>query len=127
MQYEASNTQEHLDLNIAVKEGHFITSTFFKETDRNAYIPVSSCHHKSWLTAVPKGQFQRIRHNCTEISEYYQQASIFRQRFIAKGYLENEINDIIVSVAGMDRCETLNKIGKMNPPTVNNQEQNKYG
>lgn len=47
LQYEASHSQiNFLDLII---------------------IPLSSCHHASWLKAVPKGQFQCIRCNCTEI------------------------------------------------------------
>lgn len=63
LQLEARQTHIHfLNLNIMVKNGHLITSTYFKETDRNALIPLTSCHHKSWLAAVPKGQFQQIRH-----------------------------------------------------------------
>lgn len=87
LQHEASQTHIHfLDLNIMVKEGRLITNTYFKETDHNALMPLTSCHHKSWLAAVPKGQFQRIRWNCTQVSDFYQQATILNQRFLSKGY-----------------------------------------
>lgn len=58
LQYETSESQIHfLDLNIFVRDGCLVTTTHFKETDRNAFIPLTSCHHPTWLSAVPKSQF----------------------------------------------------------------------
>lgn len=31
-----------------------ITTMFFKDTYRNYFIPLSGCHHSSWLKLVPK-------------------------------------------------------------------------
>lgn len=73
---EVSESQIHfLDLNITVNDGSVTTTTYFKETDRNAYIPLTSCHHPQWLNAVPKGQFQRIRRNCSTLADYHQKPS----------------------------------------------------
>lgn len=92
LQHEASDTEIHfLDLNITVK-GRLNISTFFKDTDRNAFIPVTSCHHKSWLAAVPKGQFQHIRCNCTEVSDFYQQATML----LKQGFLKYMMNLILM-------------------------------
>lgn len=108
LQHEASQTHMHfLDLNFTVKDGRLTTSTYFKETDRNSFIPLTSCYHKSWLAAVPKAQFQRIRQNCAEISEFYQQALVLKQRFLNKGYQEYEIDETIANVAARDRRDML--------------------
>lgn len=34
-----------LDLEVKINREHLITSTHFKPTDRNGYIPKNSCHH----------------------------------------------------------------------------------
>lgn len=38
-----------LDLNIQVEDGQLITTKYFKETDRNVYIPRSNCQYPSAL------------------------------------------------------------------------------
>lgn len=92
-----------------MREGHIITTTYFKETDRNAYIHLSSFHHESWLNAVPKGQFKHIRRICMNTLGYYQQADILKSRFLEKGYSVNKINDTIIMVGNMDRQTMLHK------------------
>lgn len=85
LQYEISQFQIHfLDLNISVRDGCLTTTTYFKETDCNAFILPTSCHDSSWLNAVPKGQFQQIRKNCTSLVDYQQQAQILKSRFLDK-------------------------------------------
>lgn len=42
-----------LDFEIEIKENSLITSTHFKSTDRNGYIPKNSCHHRPWLDNIP--------------------------------------------------------------------------
>ena len=116
LQYDISTSHIHfLDLNIYVKEDKLITNTFFKETDRNAFIPVTSCHHSSWLAAVPKGQFQRIRRNCTDIKDFHEQAHVLKQRFLTKGYQEVLINETMRKVEQMDRESLLVKNSSKNP------------
>lgn len=62
LSHEINLTAIHfLDLRISIQEKRIVTSTFFKPTDRNGNIPLDSCHHHSWLSAVPKGQFLRLK------------------------------------------------------------------
>lgn len=59
--YEYSPTSVNfLDLVIFKEHSSLLTKTFFKNTDRNGYIPLDSGHHPKWLKVIPKGQFQRI-------------------------------------------------------------------
>lgn len=90
-----------LDLTISVKDGNFVTSTFFKLTDRNSYISSDSCHYNPWLRAVPFGQFMRLRRNCTEVSVFDEQAAVLSSRFVEKGYDPQTL------------CQTLEKVRQL--------------
>lgn len=84
--YEYSTTPVNfLDLVIFKEQGVLLTKTFFKSTDRNGYIPMDSGHHPNWLKAIPQGQFQRIRRNCSRIQDFESQANGFKNRFLEKG------------------------------------------
>lgn len=62
----SSESVNYLDLVITRKGNSFSTKSYLKPTDKNGFIPIDSCHHPTWLKSVPKGQFKRIRRNCTE-------------------------------------------------------------
>lgn len=119
LSHERSSTRIHfLDLNISIDEGRIVTSTFFKLTYRNGYIPLDSCHHPSWLSAVPKGQFLRLRRNCTDLVEFHREAEILRSRFLAKGYDSGSLDLTIKEVGTRDRQTLLCE----RPPTMNIRE-----
>lgn len=52
--------QSFLDLVLMKGEQFITTKNFFKETDRNSYIPTAICHHPKWLGGIPKGQLMRV-------------------------------------------------------------------
>lgn len=81
--------------------------SYFKKTDRNAFIPLGSCHHDSWLKSVPKSQFVRMRRNCTEMDDYIFQAGIIKNRLQEKGYDPESLQDTIEEVANIDRSVLL--------------------
>lgn len=117
--YEASSVQIHfLDLLITIVDGRITTSTFFKSTDRNSFIPLNSCHHQSWLSAVPKGQFLRLRRNCSDQDEYFREASSLKLKFLDKGYEATMLETLIAEVGNRERTELL----RDKPPQVNNGE-----
>lgn len=108
LQHEASNHKAHfLDLKIQVVGGRLVTTTHFKETDRNGFIPMSTCQHPSWLNGVLRSQFHRIRLNCATLKDVQEQALILKSRFIEKGYIECNIDRIIGEVGEMDREQML--------------------
>lgn len=90
--YESSKSKIHfLDLVIERSDQQFIFSTYFKPTDRNVYIPIDSCHHKSWPRSIPKSRFLRLRRNCTDIDTFSTQATVLKERFLEKGYSQAEV------------------------------------
>lgn len=82
---------DYLDLQIFKDKGELCTKTFFKKTDRNVYIPTSSCHHPKWIGNIPKGQLLRIRRNCLRVEDYDIQADILINRFREKGYKPEQL------------------------------------
>lgn len=118
--YEANTVSVNfLDLVITEEEGKLITKTFFKATDRNGYIPVGSCHHPRWLEAIPKGQFQRLRRNCSKIEDFKEQADILKNSFLDKGYKSDTLESDLTKITNMER-EMLLK------PTAKNRKNNNF-
>lgn len=92
-------------------DDRLITSTFFKATGRNSYIPTESCHHKTWLKSVPRSQFDRLKRNCTLTSHFEKQVPLLKNRFIEKGFNVDVLGEEINHVRGLDRNSRLtNKI-----------------
>lgn len=92
-----------LDLDITIVDNALTTKTHFKNVDANSYISMRSCHHKSWLFNIPKGQLTRIRRNCTHDEVFKQQATFIGNRFKDKGYTDAFIHKQIETVTNLDR------------------------
>lgn len=84
-----------MDLVIKKEEGKFTTQTFFKSVDRNSYLPLDSCHYTPWLDNIPKGQFSRLRRNCTIKEMFMKQVKLVGERFVQKGYRPEVIDERI--------------------------------
>lgn len=65
-----------LDLTISKKGNKFETKTYFKTTDRNGFVPTTSCPHPQWIGAIPKGQYMRLRCNCPTNEDFVTQADV---------------------------------------------------
>lgn len=108
LSYEASSSHVHfLDLEIMAMEDHLEFKTYFKPTDRNGYIPVESCHQEQWLKAIPRGQFLRLRRNCSKTSDFLVQSQLLKKRFLEKGYGLDHLDEEINAVLAVERTATL--------------------
>lgn len=92
-----------LDLEIYKEGAKFKTQNYFKLTDRNEYIPLDSCPHKSWLCNIPRGQFIRLRRNCSSTTDFLTQSQILADRFHQKGYHKDQIQNEIEKIGVLDR------------------------
>lgn len=97
----------YLDLQIFKEDGHLSTKTHFKDTDRNGYIPTSSCHHPKWIGNIPKGQFMRIRRNCSNITDFEEQTNNLIKRFVDKGYKKRDLLTLKEQIKNMDRHKLM--------------------
>lgn len=92
-----------LDLELSKRGDRINMVTHFKATDRNAFIPVESCHHSKWLCNIPRGQFIRLRRNCTEVGDFLSQSQTLISRFTEKGYDKNKLVQELDNVVTLDR------------------------
>lgn len=99
-------------------DGQFKFNTYFKSTDRNSFIPRDSCHHSSWLNAVPRSQFLRLRRNCTDVDTFISQAEVLKQRFLDKGYNQADLDTELQRVTNIDRNTLLVTKQKRDPDTT---------
>lgn len=107
-QHESSRVEVNfLDLRIRVVEGLIITSTYFKEINRNGFISTDSCHHPAWLRSVLVSQFLKLKRNCTNCSDFLREASALRETFLEKGYVPCELDHSLLRANEKDRNELL--------------------
>lgn len=65
-----ADTQEisFLDLLIHLEKGNPSTQTFRKSMEANTLLQADSHYPKSLIRGIPVGQFQRIRHRCSNFA-----------------------------------------------------------
>uniref|UniRef100_A0A8C5PEB8 Reverse transcriptase domain-containing protein n=1 Tax=Leptobrachium leishanense TaxID=445787 RepID=A0A8C5PEB8_9ANUR len=111
-----------LDLEIYLEGDCIKSKTFFKEVDTNTYIDYTSCHHSTWLKGVPKGQFVRLRRNCTDTETFKEQANTLKKDFVEKGYRATDLDEAISSIMHKDRGDLL----KYKPRTQEDGEEIRF-
>uniref|UniRef100_A0A8C5QJ44 Reverse transcriptase domain-containing protein n=1 Tax=Leptobrachium leishanense TaxID=445787 RepID=A0A8C5QJ44_9ANUR len=105
-----SNTHiNFLDLSIHIQDNRIKTETFFKTVDVNSFIEKTSCHLPQWLDGVPKGQFLRIRRNCTDLEAYDKQSTKLKKDFIEKGYNEDVLEKTRSGIKSLQQEDLLKK------------------
>lgn len=82
-----------LDLTLSHDATTIVTSNHVKPTGGNSYLHYTSCHHPSWKKNIPKGQFRRLRRNCSRIRDYETQGALMARKFHEKGYPEHLVRE----------------------------------
>lgn len=99
---------DYLDLEIFKNGDRLYTKTYFKDTDKNVYIPITSCHHPQWKRNIPKGQL-RLRRNCDTMEDFLVQADMLIEQFYEKGYNMERLAQVKADVINMDRKKLVKK------------------
>ena len=103
-----SNTSVNfLDVNISIKDGHFITRVHSKPTDAHLYLNAQSCHPKHVINNIPKGQLIRIRRICSKESDFLDQSKIIIQHFVNRGFHQKLLTKSLQEVKNMKREDLL--------------------
>ncbi|XP_077116947.1 uncharacterized protein LOC143773356 [Ranitomeya variabilis] len=118
-----SNTSiNFLDLNIYIKNDQIFTKCFRKEVDSNSFIGMTSCHLPVWLANIPKGQYTRIRQNCTTLEDYNKDSAFLTQQFLDKGYPSVLLDQAKKDIMETPRDALLHRVKPTNQP-MNIQDQ----
>ncbi|XP_069495412.1 uncharacterized protein [Ambystoma mexicanum] len=105
---ESSNIQiPFLDLIIKDDFGKLKCSLFRKTTARNTLLHYSSNHPRHIRDNLPYGQFLRIRRNCSELFDYYEQADKLSSRLRDRGYPKRLITQAYKRARFTDRDNLL--------------------
>ncbi|XP_075208158.1 uncharacterized protein LOC142313057 [Anomaloglossus baeobatrachus] len=86
-------TVDFLDLKLSLENSRIITDLFRKPTSTNSFLHYSSFHPGHLRNGIPKGQFLRLRRNCSHDVDFRTQSRDLTRRFQARGYPKKDIND----------------------------------
>lgn len=75
----------HVTINIGI-DGTISTSLFRKPTSGNTILHASSAHPRSLVQSIPFGQYLRLRRNCSSDVCFRQEAGLFYEGLLARGY-----------------------------------------
>lgn len=64
------NTLAFLDLLLSHDDHTIHSQNYINPTAGNSYLHYKSCHHPRWKNNIPKSQFCRLKHNCTQDKDY---------------------------------------------------------
>lgn len=67
-------------------DGKLYTTIYRKPTSTNSLLRWESCHPEPLKRGIPKGQYLRLRRNCSTLEEYHKQAKDLQERFLDRGY-----------------------------------------
>ncbi|OCU00888.1 hypothetical protein XELAEV_18006665mg [Xenopus laevis] len=66
-----------------------------------------SCHPRHFNRGIPRGQFLRLRRNCSTEGKYIEESCKLRDRFLCKGYDMKILQDAFVSALKMERGDLI--------------------
>ncbi|XP_053577129.1 ectonucleotide pyrophosphatase/phosphodiesterase family member 7 [Bombina bombina] len=105
----ASKTNiEYLDLTLSSEGSKVVTKLHRKQIAGNSILHAKSMHPKHTSFGILKGEFIRLRRNCSSISEYHNMARDFKERFLQRGFSRKLITKAYNIVSRMDRDQMLN-------------------
>ncbi|XP_075450779.1 vomeronasal type-2 receptor 26-like [Ascaphus truei] len=105
-----------LDLNLYVDLENKIQSDIYrKENARNSLLHAKSCHARPLVRGIPKGQFLRLRRNCSTLGSFEQRAGEMRERFLSRGYNAMDLDLAYQSALDTDREQLINMNVRQQP------------
>lgn len=78
-----------LDLELRYDNHEIYAKNYTKPTCGNSYLHFKSCHYPPWIKNIPKGQFCRLRQNCTRKADYIESSVHLKNKFFEKVYPED--------------------------------------
>ncbi|CAJ0968092.1 unnamed protein product [Ranitomeya imitator] len=82
----SSTRVDFLDLNIILRDNHIVTSLHRKETATNSLLHYKSAHPVHLRNSIPKGQFLRVKRNCSAKEDFLAESRKLTERFRDRGY-----------------------------------------
>lgn len=88
-------------------KGNLETKVYRKSTSTNSLLKWESCHPRSLVKGIPRGQFLRLRRNCSEVDIFRTQACDLKHRFIRRGYPQTVLDGAYKEALQKERKKLL--------------------
>ncbi|XP_077136835.1 uncharacterized protein LOC143810080 [Ranitomeya variabilis] len=98
---------DFLDLKITAKDNRINTTLFRKKTATNSVLHYSSFHPNHLRNSIPKGQFLRVRRNCSTTTDFQNESRQLTNRFLERGYPRRAISRAFENARQKPREEVL--------------------
>ncbi|XP_077145854.1 uncharacterized protein LOC143807803 [Ranitomeya variabilis] len=98
---------EFLDLKLTIVQNRIITTLFRKQTASNNLLHFESFHPTHLRKGIPKGQFLRLRRNCSRTEDFLEESRQLTHRFRERGYPHRVISGAFEFSRGKTREEAL--------------------
>lgn len=89
------------------RRGNLFTNIFRKPTASNSLLKWQSHHPIPLKKGIPKGQFLRVRRNCSRMKDYHHQARELGERFLKRGYPRDTLETAYQHALCQDRNKLL--------------------
>ncbi|OCT87659.1 hypothetical protein XELAEV_18021356mg [Xenopus laevis] len=97
----------YLDLLISTKEQEIVTTIYSKLCTGNSLLRADSCHPGHLNKGIPRGQFLRLRRNCSSEDKFLEESCKLRDKFLEKNYNMQILQAEFERALNIDRKELL--------------------
>ncbi|XP_069601617.1 uncharacterized protein [Ranitomeya imitator] len=107
--HQSDRTIEFLDIRLSLERSSIICTLYRKPTSTNSLLHYSSFHPQHLKNGIPKGQFLRLKRNCSKEAEFVQQSRDLSERFKRRGYPQKSISKAYQYARQQDRKSLFKK------------------
>ncbi|XP_069624016.1 uncharacterized protein [Ranitomeya imitator] len=107
--HQADQTIEFLDIRLSIEQSSIVCTLYRKPTSTNSLLHYTSFHPQHLKNGIPKGQFLRLKRNCSKETEFVQQSRDLSERFKRRGYPQKNISRAYQYARQQDRKNLFQK------------------
>jgi hypothetical protein len=105
--FEYGKLVPFLDTTVTLKYGKIVSDLFCKSTDAHLCLRNDSCHPKSCMNGLAKGEFLRVRRICSSEEDFKARTTVMTIFFMKRGFKESDLNKALEDVAATNRENLL--------------------
>ncbi|XP_073426664.1 uncharacterized protein [Dendrobates tinctorius] len=102
-----------------IQDNKINTTLHQKSTATNNFLHYKSFHPAHLRNGIPKGQFLRLRRNCSRLEDFQKESRALTERFLERGYPRNTVSRAYQYSRNCMREDTLRPRVRTNPSTIN--------
>ena len=105
--FEYGKSVPFLDVMVTLADGRINTDLYSKKTDAHLYLRYDSCHPKSCVKGLAKGELLRVRWICSDDDSFKKRSRDMQGYFEKRGFPKQEVQSAVDEVLSMKREDLL--------------------